>query len=27
MKAPSDDTLDRCRQQFERHGISVVVGG
>lgn len=27
MKAPSDETLDRCRQQFERHGISVVVGG
>ena len=27
MKAPSDDTLDRCRQQFERLGISVVVGG
>ena len=27
MQAPSDETLDRCRQQFERHGISVVVGG
>ena len=27
MQAPSDKTLDRCRQQFERHGISVVVGG
>ena len=27
MKAPSDKTLDRCRQQLERHGISVVVGG
>ena len=27
MKAPSDETLDRCRQQFERHGIRVVVGG
>ena len=27
MNAPSDETLDRCRQQFERHGISVVVGG
>ena len=27
MQAPSDETLDRCRQQFERHGISVVIGG
>ena len=27
MLEPSDETLDRCRQQFERHGISVVVGG
>lgn len=27
MKAPRDETLNRCRQQFERHGIRVVVGG
>ena len=27
MRAPIDETLDRCRQQLERHGISVVLGG
>ena len=27
MGEPSDATLARCRQQFERHGISVVIGG
>ena len=27
MAAPSDSTLERCRQQFENHGIRVIVGG
>lgn len=27
MATPSDKTIERCRQQFERHGIRVVVGG
>ena len=27
MGEPSEATLDRCRRQFEQHGISVVIGG
>lgn len=27
MAVPSDATIEHCKQQFERHGISVVVGG
>lgn len=27
MSEPSEATLDRCRRQFEQHGISVVIGG
>lgn len=27
MKAPSDTTIERCRQQLQAHGIQVVVGG
>ena len=27
MATPSDETIARCRQQFEHHGIQVVVGG
>ena len=27
MKAPSDATIERCKQQLEAHGIQVVVGG
>jgi pyruvate formate lyase activating enzyme len=27
MGEPSEATLNRCRRQFEQHGISVVIGG
>ena len=27
MAVPSEDTITRCQQQFEHHGIQVVIGG
>ena len=27
MSAPSDDTLQRCKQQLEAHGLHVIIGG
>ena len=27
MATPSDETLERCKRQFEAHGFKVVIGG